>query len=732
MKKEKVMKSSKINLNISGMTCVNCSNGIEKFLKRQKGVLKANVSFASSEGEFEIDADVYTKDKLIENIEKLGYSVEENLEFLEEEQIKAFNKLKQLFIVSLGFTVVIFIVMFANLLENPIKGYTIFLLTTVVQFYGGARFHNLAFKAITNKNYDMNVLVALGTSAAYFYSTVVLFFPYLFPEHLRFMYFDGAAVIITFMLLGKYLEENSKNKASDYLKKLMHLAPQHANLVKDDNEIEIVLASVLKVGDKILVKSGEKIPADGIILSGGADIDASMITGESLPVYKETGQEVLSGTLNTNGVITLSVLKESKDTTLSKIISLLKSAQSKQIPISRFADKIANIFVPSVIAISVLTFIVWGLLLGDFQNAIIASISVLIISCPCALGLATPIAIVSSVSRGAKEGILIKNPEILEKIKDIEYAVFDKTGTITKGNISVTNTDIDEKYFNVIGSIEKYSEHPISKAVVSFIEEKSISSNEVIENIEIIAGHGIKATFENVEYILGNKKLLDDNNVSISTGHLKFYETEINKSNGVILVAIDGKSVGSFSLEDELKTDAIDTINALKKMNIKAVLLTGDNKTTASIVAKKLGIEEVHAQVIPTEKYEIIKKLQEKSKVMFIGDGINDAPSIKQADIGITLNSGSDISKDAGDIVLINNKLESIVKSINLSFETMKVVKQNLFWAFAYNTLGIPVAAGVLFPFFGIMLSPMYAGIAMSFSSVTVVVNSLRLKIKKL
>ncbi len=288
----------------------------------------------------------------------------------------------------------------------------------------------------------------------------------------------------------------------------MHLAPQHANLVKDDNEIEIVLASTLKVDDKILVKSGEKIPADGIIVSGNADIDTSMITGESLPIYKKTGEEVLSGTLNTNGVITIKVLKESRDTTLSKIISLLKSAQSKQIPISRFADKIANIFVPSVIAISVLTFIVWGgVILGDFQNAIIASISVLIISCPCALGLATPIAIVSSVSRGgAKEGILIKNPEILEKIKDIEYAVFDKTGTITKGNISVTNTDIDEKYFNVIGSIEKYSEHPISKAVVSFIEDKSIPSNKEIENIEIIAGHGIKARFENIEYILGNKK----------------------------------------------------------------------------------------------------------------------------------------------------------------------------------------------------------------------------------
>lgn len=714
------------------MTCVNCSNGIEKFLNRQKGVLKANVSFASNEGEFEIDKNLCTKDKLIENIEKLGFKVEEDIEALEAEQQRSFYELKKYFITSMSITVFIFILAFSNLLDTSIKGYFIFLLASVVQFFYGARFYKLAFQAVSHKNYDMNVLVALGTSAAYFYSSFVLFLPDLFPEHLRFMYFDGAAVIITFMLLGKYLEENSKQKASDYLKKLMNLAPEYASLVNENNEIETVLANTLKIDDQILVKTGEKIPADGEIISGNADIDTSMITGESLPVYKQVNDEVLSGTLNTNGVITIKVSKTSKDTTLSKIITLLKSAQSKQIPISRFADKIANVFVPSVIVISILTFIIWGVFLEDFQSAIIASISVLIISCPCALGLATPIAIVSSVSRGAKEGILIKNPEILEKIKEIKYAVFDKTGTLTKGNISVCATNIDDKYLKIIGSIEKYSEHPISKAIVSYIENRDITCNDVINDIEIIPGHGIKATFENQEYLLGNLKLLEDYNTTISKEHLSFYEQEINKSNGVILVAVNQKSIGSFSLEDELKADALDTIHTLKQLNIKPVLLTGDNQTTANIVAKKLGIEEVYAQVIPTEKYEVIKRLQENSKVMFIGDGINDAPSIKQADIGITLNSGSDISKDAGDIVLINNQLNSIIKSINLSIETMKIVKQNLFWAFAYNTLGIPIAAGVLYPFFGIMLTPMYAGIAMSFSSVTVVINSLRLKVKKL
>ena len=726
------MEKENINLNISGMTCVNCSNGIERFLNKQEGILNSKVSFASGEGEFQIDSKLYSKEKLISNVEKLGYKVEKDTQALEKEQLKSFKELKKLFITSISITIFIFILAFSNILEGSNQSYSIFIFASIVQFYCGARFYKLAYNAIINKNYDMNVLVALGTSAAYFYSTFVVFLPSLFPEHLRFMYFDGAAVIISFVILGRFLEENSKQKASDFLKKLMKLAPENANLIDAKNQIKIVLVKDLKLGDNVLIKTGEKIPVDGLIIEGNADINTSMITGESLPVFKQEGDEVLAGTLNTNGVITLLVIKEPKETTLSKIITLLKSAQSKQIPISRFADKIASIFVPTVIIISILTFIVWGLFLGDYQNAIIASISVLIISCPCALGLATPIAIVSSVSRGAKEGILIKNPEILEQIKEIKYAVFDKTGTLTKGNISVTKTDIKEEYFKIIGSIEKYSEHPISKAIVSFIENKNITCDKKIENINIIPGHGIKVSIDNIEYLLGNKKLLDDNQALIQNNHLDFYEKELDNSNGVILVAIDKKTIGSFSLEDELKEDAVEVIKALKDMGIKPVLLTGDNQITASKIAKKVQIDEVYAQVIPTQKYEVIKKLQEESKVMFIGDGINDAPSIKQADIGITLNSGADISKDAGDIVLINNELKSAIKSIHLSIETMRIVKQNLFWAFAYNTLGIPIAAGILYPLFGIMLTPMYAGIAMSFSSVTVVLNSLRLKIKKL
>ncbi|SKB31137.1 heavy metal translocating P-type ATPase [Malaciobacter marinus] len=724
------MSKEKINLNISGMTCVNCSNGIENFLKRQDGVIDTKVSFASSEGEFTIDSKLYSKDKLVANIEKLGYKVEDDFEKLEQEQIKSFQKLKQLFITSMSLTIVIFTLMFSNIFEDELNKKIIFIFATIVQFYCGGRFYNLAYKALSNKNFDMNVLVALGTSAAYFYSVFVLFAPWLFPENLRFVYFDGAAVIISFILLGRYLEERSKQKASDFLKKLMNLAPQEANLIQEDGNIKTVLANSLEVGNKVLIKSGEKIPIDGKIIEGKADIDTSMITGESMPVFKELDDEVLSGTLNTNGVIKIKVLTKSKDTTLSKIIQLLKSAQSKQIPISRFADKVANIFVPSVIAISILTFVVWSLL-GDMQTAILASISVLIISCPCALGLATPIAIVSSVSRGAKEGLLIKNPEVLEIIKDIKYAVFDKTGTLTKGEISVETTDIDEKHFNTIASIEKLSEHPISKAIVSYIENKKTFENIEIEDVEIIAGKGIKAKVKGKLILLGNEKLLNEHDISIQDMHKKFYEEQLNKSNGAILASIENETIGSFSLVDKLKDDAKELISSIKKRGITPILLTGDNKITASKIASKLDIKEVYSEVIPTQKYDVILKLQEKAKVMFVGDGINDAPSIKQADIGVTLNSGSDISKDAGDIILINNELLSVEKSIKLSVESIKIIKQNLFWAFAYNTLGIPLAAGVLYPAFGLMLSPMYAGIAMSFSSVAVVLNSLRLKVKK-
>ncbi len=725
------MPKEKINLNISGMTCVNCSNGIEKVVKKLDGLENTKVNFASNSGEFTIDTNKLDKTKLITKIKKLGYGVEENIEALEKAKQENYKKLKALFFVAASFTVYIFIFMFFPLtIVN--NNYIILALGSVIQFYPGMRFYKLAYNAISHRNYDMNVLVALGTSAAYFYSAFVVLFPDLFPEHLRFVYFDGAAVIITFILLGRLLEERSKAKATDFLKDLMNLAPTEANLVLKNGDVKVVLAKDLHIDDIVLIKQGEKVSTDAIIIEGEAEIDTSMITGEPMPVFKKVGDEVIAGTINKTGIIKVKVLKLSNDTKLSQIISLLNEAQSKKMPIARFADKVANIFVPTVIAISIITFLVWAYIVGDTMSAILAAISVLIISCPCALGLATPIAIVGSVGKGAKEGILIKNPEILEIIKDIKYAVFDKTGTITKGKISVKDMLIDEKYISLIASAEVQSEHPISQAIVKWAKQHNFNLALQVKELQIQAGLGISALSDGKKILVGNSALLEKNNIKIGNEIQAKFENILSVGNGAVLASVDGKCIGIISLEDSLKDGALEMINEIKRKNITPILLTGDNEITAKKIASKVGIELVYAEVLPNEKYKVIKHLQKNAKVMFVGDGINDSVSIKQADIGVALNSGSDITKDAGDIILMNNTLSSVTKSINLSEKSMTTIKQNLFWAFFYNTIGIPIAAGVLYPVMGVMLTPMYAGIAMSFSSVTVVLNSLRLKFSKI
>lgn len=724
------MSKENIKLNISGMTCVNCSNGIEKISNKMKGLSFSKVSFTSNSGEFIIDTEHLSKHKLINKIKALGYEVVEDLEELEKNKIKAYIKLKNTFFISLTLTALMFYFMFFPKENNT---YILFFLASIVQFYCGLRFYTLSYKALSHNNYDMNVLVALGTSAAYFYSAFVVISPTLFPENLRFVYFDGAAVIITFILLGRLLEERSRAKASDFLKSLMNLAPLKANIIKDNGDIKQIPAKDLEIGDIVLIKQGEQVSADCLIIKGYADINASMITGESMPVYKTIGDEIIAGTINTNGVIEAKVLKKSSDTKISKIIDLLSLAQSKQMPIARFADKVANIFVPLVIGISILTFLVWYFIVGNTLMAILASISVLIISCPCALGLATPIAIVSSVAAGAKEGILIKNPEVLEIIKDIRYAVFDKTGTLTKGEIKVKDMDIDEKYLNLIYALEKVNEHAISKAIINYIDDKNIKEESIeLEEFKNIPGRGLSAKYNNELVLIGNIALLEENNISIDQVKKEFYLNTLKKGNVSVLVSYKNECKGSISLEDEIKEGAIELIKALNAKNIQTILLTGDNKLTAKNIANTLGIKTVYSEVLPNEKYDLIKSLQKNSKIMFVGDGVNDSPSIKQADIGITLNSGSDITKDAGDIILMNNDIACVLKSINLSFKTMKIIKQNLFWAFFYNALGIPLAAGIFYSSFGIMLSPMYAGIAMSFSSVIVVLNSLRLKMYSL
>lgn len=725
------MAKTSLHVNISGMTCVNCSNAIEKVTKKLDGIESVKVNFSSSNGTFVYDDSIASKEKIVEKIKKLGFGVADDLKELEAQKAKELTTLKKDFYVALIFGLAVFILDKTGLFGTTNK-WLMLIFATIVQFYSGLRFYTHAFSAVQNKNFDMNVLVALGTSMAYGYSAFVVLIPFAIPEHLRYLYFTGSVVIIAFILLGKYLEERSKAKATDFLKELINLSPKKAILYEVGKEKEVLVNS-LKIDDVVVVKSGESISADGVIIEGDADIDTSMITGEALPQYKVVGDEVVAGTINKTGYLKIKVTKTTSNNMLSTIVSLLSNAQNQKMPIGRLADKVANVFVPAVIFIAISTFFIWIFVSNNILYGFLAFVCVLIISCPCALGLATPIAIVSAVGKGAKLGILIKNPEILEIIKDIKYAVFDKTGTLTKGEISVSqSTILDENMLSLIASLEKKSEHPISKAIVRFVEEKNLQAQHEVKQLKIIAGRGIKGVVDTKNILIGNVYMLEDEHIAITPQTKEFVKTNTKQGLGVVVVSVDGKEVGAFSLEDMLKNDAKKTISELKKLGITPIMLTGDNTQTALHVAKQLDIQKVYAEVLPHEKFETIKALQKEQKVLFVGDGINDSPSLKCADVGIALSSGADIAKDAGDIVLLNNKPGSVVKAIKLSHLGIRTIKQNLFWAFIYNIIGIPLAAGALYPLFGIMLTPMYAGMAMSISSVTVVLNSLRLKIAKI
>lgn len=721
------MSKEKFTTKIGGMTCVNCSNSIEKVIKKLDGVENVSVNFSTGIGAFTYDTNKVDEKKIEEKINKLGFKVLKNADIAKEKEDK---KLLISFIIALIGT--IFLHFFPHFLHDLPQNtifYISFIVATIVQFGPGFRFYEHSCKSLKNRVFDMNVLVALGTSAAYFYSSVVVFFPNLFSENLQLVYFDGASMIITFILFGRYLEARARSKATNYMQTLLNLIPQKANVVLDDNKIIQKNIEELKVGDVVLIKTGENISVDGIVVNGSGEVDTSLMNGESMPLYVKEKTDVLSGYKLLNGFLHVKVQKGYEDSSLAKVIELLSDANNKKMPIARVADKVSSIFVPSVILISILTFIVW-FVIGDTKMAIIASISVLIISCPCALGLATPIAIVSGVSRGATEGIFIKNPEVLEIISKVKYAIFDKTGTLTKGNISVSSTSINDKYLlSIIASCEAKSEHPLSYAITNYAKQNDIDTSLQVENFKVISGLGISAICENKEVLAGSKNLLNKNNINISDEFLQDYQNKLFRGETTIFAVIDKKIIGLFSFSDEIKQDAKSLISFFKKQNIKTIMLTGDKLTPAKKVADEIGIDEVVAEVLPDKKYEKIKEFQENAKVLFVGDGINDSISLKQADIGIAMNNGADIAKEAGDIILIKNDLLSVKKSVNLSRNTMKIIKQNLFWAFVYNIIGIPLAAGIFYP---LTLTPAFAGAAMSISSVIVVLNSLRLRVKNI
>jgi len=597
-----------------------------------------------------------------------------------------------------------------------------FLIASIVQFYIGKEFYLSSLNALKHKIADMNLLVVIGTSAAYFYSTFVLFFPQIFPENARNLYFESSVAIITFLLLGKFLEEKSKNKASSFLKSLFNLKPKKATILVDGKEVEIDADSIVE-GDVVILKEGEKVPIDGVILEGSCEVDSSAITGESLYQSLSKGSKVISGSVVKSGYCKLKATTSGGNSTINQIIDFVLKAQSQKPKIAKLADKIVYYFVPAILLISIFVFNVWFLLTDNLQNALIASVSVLIIACPCALGLATPIAVVSTVGRGAKEGILIKDTDCIEKIKGIKTVAFDKTGTITEGSLSVSKVNLDENLLPVLKSLTCKSSHVVSKAVCSYLEDIPEVN---IDKFEIIQGEGIVGYIGEKRFLVGNKRLLKRFNISLNI--------DLNENAGEINVffAEDDEVKGYISLKDKLRENSRFLIKWLKENGYKTVIISGDTKVNVEQVAKELEVDGFFAQVKPDEKAKIIEDLRKEGGVLFVGDGINDAAAMKVADISVAVHKGTDLAKEAGDIVLMKDDILQVKKVISLLKLSNSVVKQNLLWAYIYNVIGIPVAGGILYPFFGILLKPAYAGLAMAFSSITVVMNALRIQVKGL
>ncbi len=617
-------------------------------------------------------------------------------------------------------------------LEQP-ANLAFFLLATPVQFVPGWRFYRGTWDALRNRSANMDVLIAIGTTAAWGYSAVVTFLPYLgVPLTDLSTYYDTAAVIIGLILLGKYFEEIAKGRAGDAIRKLMDLAPRTARVLRDGKEEEVPV-ELVQVDDTVVVRPGERVPVDGTILEGFSALDESMITGESIPVEKEAGDTAIGATINKTGLLKVRASRVGADTTLNQIIKLVEDAQVSRAPIQRLADKVAAYFVPAVIAVAALSLAAWMAAFGkslDFSLSIF--IAVLIIACPCALGIATPAAIMVGTGKGAENGLLIKGGEYLEKAQKLTTVVFDKTGTLTKGKPSVTDVvrlgSLSEReILRLAGSAEKGSEHPLGEAIVRAASEGGTALSDPA-GFEAIPGFGIRATVDGRRVLLGNRKLMAQAGIRVDSAEDAIRALEANGKTAMILAA-DGALAGVVAVADTLKDHSVEAVRALKGMGIEVVMLTGDNRRTAEAIARQAGVDAVIADVLPAQKAEKVKELQAGGKVVaMVGDGINDAPALAQSDVGIALGSGTDVAMEAGGIVLIKDDLRDVVASIQLSRRTVSKIRQNLFWAFGYNTALIPLAAGILYGPFGILLNPIIAGAAMGFSSVSVVTNSLTLK----
>ncbi|KMY59627.1 heavy metal translocating P-type ATPase [Geobacillus stearothermophilus] len=728
--------TEKVTLDIEGMTCAACATRIEKGLNRMEGVTSAAVNLATNSAVVEYKEGVASVEDILEKIKKLGYkgqirNEEQDDAGRKEERLK--QKQRQLAI-SIILSLPLLYTMFAHmpfdiglpmphLLMNP---WFQLLFATPVQFYIGGPFYVGAYRALRNKSANMDVLVALGTSAAYVYSLYEALRTLGNPQYMPRLYFETSAVLITLVLVGKYVEALAKGRTTEAISKLLSLQAKEATVIRHGEERKVPLEEVV-IGDTIVVKPGEKIPVDGTVIAGASSVDESMITGESIPVDKKEGDYVIGATMNTNGVLTIRAEKVGKDTALANIIKIVEEAQGSKAPIQRMADVISGIFVPIVVGIAVVAFMIWYFFAapGDLAKALEAAIAVLVIACPCALGLATPTSIMVGTGKGAEQGILFKGGEYLERTHQINAVLLDKTGTVTKGKPEVTDVlAFREDMLDYAVSAESASEHPLAHAIVEYGKKQAISLKP-LEHFSAITGHGIEAVIDGKSILIGTRKLMKERSVAISVHEDKMVELE-KQGKTVMLVAIDGQLAGIIAVADTVKESSKEAIQTLKQMGIDVYMATGDNQRTAEAIANEVGIEHVYAEVLPEDKANIVEELQKQGKrVAMVGDGINDAPALAKADIGMAIGTGADVAIETADVTLVGGDLRHIPKAIELSRKTMKNIRQNLFWALFYNTIGIPVAA------FG-LLEPWIAGAAMAFSSVSVVTNALRLKRVKL
>jgi Cu+-exporting ATPase len=754
----------KITLPIGGMTCAACVMHVENGLKSVPGVLNVTVNLATERATVEMVPGAATIADLKHAVEEVGYEVldagsgptqlvDRERELREEERQREWRDL----VIGIIFTAPLFVlamsrdILHALMIRDVLPwlfgwkqfDWLLFALATPVQLFVGWSYHRGAFKSLRARAPNMDVLISLGTNAAYWFSVLILvagLFGVKIDSH---VYFESAAVIITLIKLGKYLEAHAKGQTSEAIKNLMKLQAKTARVERDGQEIEIAVEQV-RVGDIVSVRPGEKISVDGVIVAGSSSVDESMITGESLPVEKTLGDSVIGATINKMGAFKFEARKVGKETALAQIIRLVEDAQGSKAPIQRLADQIAAVFVPIVVALALATFAVWFLIGGSFANAFVNFVAVLIIACPCALGLATPTAIMVGTGKGAENGVLIRSGGALETAHKVTAIMLDKTGTLTQGapavmdvvarsKFQVQRSNLEpatlnpERFLQLVASAEKNSEHPLGQAIVKHAQDAGLTLNEPTE-FGAVSGHGVRARVDGYDILVGNTKLMSDSNIALDGLEISASQLA-DEGKTAMFAAIDGRAVGLIAVADTLKPNARAAVAALKNLGLKVYMLTGDNPRTAAAIAKQVEIDHYFAEVLPGQKAAKVKELQEQGEhVAMVGDGINDAPALAQANIGIAIGTGTDVAMQAAEITLISGDLRGVVTAIALSKQTIRTIKGNLFWAFIYNILGIPIAAGVLYPFFGLLLNPMISAAAMAFSSVFVVTNSLRLR----